>query len=145
MIQRTMLMLLAAALVTGCSDQRLVELANENAARQSEQNREMDTLNQSTADGTKHLVEADAQARSELLKAEEPLTQQRSEIDAERKPLAHERRADSIIVNAVSSAAILVACILPLAVAISRRLGLAGRITCGNLRHGSAIRGLRVS
>ena len=67
---------------------------------------------------TKRLVEADSQARQESLEAQQSLDDQCHERDDERKQLAQERRTDPVIANSISAAAILIACILPLALAI---------------------------
>ncbi len=54
--------------VIGCSnDERLVKQAEVNAKRQAEQNEEMARLNREVAEGSKRLVQANAEASDKLL------------------------------------------------------------------------------
>jgi hypothetical protein len=63
-------LLLAAALLTvtssGC-DERVAQVAREAADRQAQQNQSMAELQGHVAAGTRKLVEADAQARQEIV------------------------------------------------------------------------------
>ena len=55
-------------LMSGCEsdDQRLVQMSREHEARQAEQNQHMAELHKQVAEGSKRLVEADAEARQKL-------------------------------------------------------------------------------
>ncbi|HEY1598553.1 MAG TPA: hypothetical protein VGG64_03070 [Pirellulales bacterium] len=113
------LLILTTLTIVGCNDHaELARQANEHAARQAEQNREMAKLNQHVAEGTKRLVDADAQMRQDFLQAN-------TELEAERKQIAAQRHRDPIIANTLLDAAILIACVLPivLAIYVVRNLG----------------------
>ena len=59
---------LLMCLIVGCgSDDRLTQMAKEHEARQAEQNLKMAELQKSVADGSKRLVEAEAESRNKLL------------------------------------------------------------------------------
>ena len=76
-------------LLLGCqepADTRLVEMARESTARQAEQNQQMAQLQQHVAEGAKRLVEADAQARQELLQAQRELQADQAEVGRQRRP-----------------------------------------------------------
>jgi cell division protein FtsL len=92
------------SLATGCSDERVTQVATRAADRQSEQNDTMAKLQQAVASGTRTLVEADADARHEILAVHHDLQAERSQLDAswskledERKTLASERRTESML------------------------------------------------
>jgi hypothetical protein len=96
-------------IVAGC-DERVAQVAREAADRQADQNRTMAELHEEVAAGTRSLVEADSQARRELLAAERELHVERSRLDEgrdalelDRKQLAAERRTDSLLVPALRS------------------------------------------
>jgi hypothetical protein len=117
--------------VIGCSssDERYVELSQQSVARQAEQNHEIAQQSQKVAEATHELVQADARARAELIEAqrslEEGLQAERSKLDNERDKLELDRQAlatakerEPIIANAIWSAALLVAVVLPLVLGI---------------------------
>jgi hypothetical protein len=90
--------------VTGC-DERVAQVAREAADRQAEQNRAMVELQQEVAAGSRSLVAADAEARSELVTAQRELHVERSQLDrgrdaleVERRVMAAERRTASLLV-----------------------------------------------
>jgi hypothetical protein len=94
--------------VTGCSDDRVAEVATQAADRQAEQNDTMAKLQQDVAGGTRKLVEADADARHEIVAVHHDLQSERSRLDTgwsaleeERKQLAGERRTESMWVPTV--------------------------------------------
>ena len=66
---------LLICLVAGCGgdDERLLRMAKEHEARQAEQNLKMAKLQKSVADGSKRLVEADAESRDKLLAMQDNL------------------------------------------------------------------------
>jgi hypothetical protein len=91
-------------IVAGC-DERVAQVAREAADRQAEQNRTMAQLHDEVAAGTRSLVEADSQARHELVAAQRELPAERSRLDEgrdalelDRKQLAAERKTDSLLV-----------------------------------------------
>ncbi|HEX3659661.1 MAG TPA: hypothetical protein VHV55_27990 [Pirellulales bacterium] len=100
-----------AILIAGCDEEELARQANEYAARQAEQNQQITKLNEQVAEGTKRLVESDAQMRQDFLVAHR-------DLESERKQIATQRHRDPIIANALLDAALLVACVLPIVLAI---------------------------
>ena len=65
---------LLMCLIVGCgSDERLTQMAKEHEARQAEQNFKMAELQKSVADGSKRLVEAEAEFRNTLLAMQDKL------------------------------------------------------------------------
>ena len=134
-----LLILLAAA---GCSkpadmrDQRLAEFAKQSMEQQAKQNdriaeqsRAVIEQSQKLVEATKELVAHDAQARQELIAAQEKLTtqlnQQRATIDTgrdqleqDRRNIAQQRHRDPIVAAAIQNVGLLIACTLPLIVCI---------------------------
>ncbi len=110
-------------MIAGCSsqDERLARFAEQAVERQAEQNRRMADLQQQVAEGSRRLVEADAQSRAELTNAHRALQAERVEIgrqrdalEEDRQEIASKRITDPLIAAALMNAGILVACILPL-------------------------------
>ena len=86
------LLAVTVILVTGCEENgnengRVAKVAVEAAERQAEQNREMVRLNRETAEGTKRLVEADAEARKELTEMQHDLQAEQAEVGEQRDQL----------------------------------------------------------
>jgi hypothetical protein len=78
-------------------------------------------LQSQVAEGSRRLVEAEAQARAEMAALQRDLQQsqaevgrQRDQLEAERRKIAAERYWDAILGNGITAAAGLVACLLPL-------------------------------
>lgn len=104
-------MIVAAMLITfatGCSDDRVAQVATQAADRQAEQNDTMAKLQQDVTGGTKQLVEADANARHEIVAVHHDLQAERTRLDTnwtaledERKQFAGERRTESLWVPVV--------------------------------------------
>jgi hypothetical protein len=89
----TLLALIGTVLAIGCDeDKRLVEFAKEADQRQAEQNHEIAQQNHEIAAATKHLVEADAKARQELVAMERGLQAERATVGQQRDQLEVERR-----------------------------------------------------
>src|SRR6476469_7383643 len=93
------------AATNGCDD-RVTEIAREAADRQAQQNTEMARLNKEVASGTHQLVEADAQARKEIVGVHHDLQSERTRLDTswkdledERRAIAGERRTESMLVS----------------------------------------------
>ncbi len=134
---RNTLLLLTAILVIGpaigcqSDDARIAEMAQRQADREAEHTRQMAQLQQQVAEGSRHLVEADAETRKELTELQRDLRndqatvgQQRDTLEADRRQIAADRRWDSVIGPAITGAAILIACILPLVVCVMALRGL---------------------
>jgi hypothetical protein len=98
--------LLAAARGCESDDARVARLAQEAAARQAEQNREI-----------ARLVESQQALQQGLDAQRGHLDQQRTVLEEERRSIAAERIRDPIIAKALIGAVILAACALPLVLA----------------------------
>lgn len=113
---------LASIVLTGCDDDaRVAKMACEQAARQAAQSQQMAQMQQEVAQGSRALVEADAKARNECTALQRDLRadqaevgHQRDVLETERRQIAAERRWESILGPAITGAAILLACLLPL-------------------------------
>ena len=70
----------ALILMSGC-DERAAQIAREAADRQAQQNTAMAELNKEVAGGTRRLVEADAQARKEIVGVHRDLQAERTRLD----------------------------------------------------------------
>jgi hypothetical protein len=100
-------------LISGCDD-RATKIAREAADRQAQQNAAMAELNKEVASGTHRLVEADAQARKEVIGVHRDLQAERtklnsgwSDLEDERREMASQRRTASLLVPAVQTACLL--------------------------------------
>ena len=102
---------LTIASLCGCSDDaRLARMAESAADRQAEQNKEMAHLNREVAEGTKRLVEADANSREDfvaiqhdLQSAQAEVGNQRDQLESERREIAGQRRHESILAPILES------------------------------------------
>jgi hypothetical protein len=90
-------------LTSGCDD-TATRIAREAADRQAQQNTAMAELQQEVAGGTHRLVEADAQARKEVIGVHRDLQAERSRLDTgwtaleqERQQIAGQRRTESML------------------------------------------------
>lgn len=96
---------LALILLTGCSEnEKLAQMAEKAADRQAGQNKEMARLNREVAEGTKLLVEADAEARADMIDIQKDLCSQqaevgyqRDELEAERQDISAQRLRESLL------------------------------------------------
>lgn len=89
----------------GCDD-KATQIAREAADRQAQQNTEMAQLNKEVASGSHQLVEADAQARKEIVGVHHELQAERTRLDSgwgalenERRQIAGQRRTESMLVS----------------------------------------------
>jgi hypothetical protein len=119
----TVLVIIATTIV-GCEneDQRLAEQAAHHTEMQATQNQEMARVNREVAAGTKRLVEADAEARRQVVTLQQDLQAERQQIaagrdalESERQRMAAERHRDPIIAAAINGFGAILACLLPLA------------------------------
>nr|MBC8288760.1 hypothetical protein [Planctomycetota bacterium] len=136
----TLLLLLLT--VIGCSDspdmrdQRLAEFAEQAVNEQARQNDRMADQSQAVveeshqlAETAKELVEHDAEARRELIAAQQELTSQlndqqatvdagRGQLEQDRREIAEQRHRDPIVATAIQNTGLVIACLLPLIVAV---------------------------
>lgn len=128
--------------VIGCSDtpdmrdQRLAEFAQQTVKEQARQNDRMADQSQAIvkeshelAEAAKELVEKDAEARRELIAAQQELTSQvndqqatvdagREQLEQDRREIAEQRHRDPIVAAAIQNTGLVMACLLPLIVAV---------------------------
>jgi len=130
--------LVAAAVIAlaaggGCTDpdERLGRMAEQVTHEQSQQNQRVSEAHSAVADGSRRLVEADAQARRDLAQLQDKLREeqahvgeQRDALERERKTIAQERRQESLLSASVLTLGILLACFAPLILAGISLLGL---------------------
>lgn len=107
-------------LMMSCSSEsaRVSRIAEQAMQQQSRQNEEMARLNREIAVATERLVEADAEARQEILAAHQALVNQRDVLEAERRQIAAQRVRVSWLAPLVSQLGMLALCLLPVAVAL---------------------------
>ena len=118
--------LLLAPMTIGCDqneNNRLAEMAERCAERQAEQTRQMTELQHELLEGSRNLVDADAQSRQEMVDLvhdvqdeRAKVDQQRDRLEGERRDLATQRQRAPIIAAAITNAALILACVLPLVV-----------------------------
>ena len=111
-------------IVSGCSsdeNRRLADLAERQLERQHEQNQRMTEMQREVAEGSRQLVEADAQARQEMIKLQKGIQteratvgEQRDALEQERRDFAAQRHRDPIIAQAIQQIGLIAACLLPL-------------------------------
>jgi len=118
--------IVAALMLTGigCDEDentRLAEMAERHLDRQAEQSRQVTELQREVAEGSRRLVEADAQARQEMVTLQREVQAERNEVgrqrdllEGERRDLAAKRRLDPIVAAAITNIGLLLACLLPL-------------------------------
>ena len=126
MEKRTLRITLTLILLTsiGCNsneNSRVAELATQQLKRQADQNRRMSELQQEVASGSRELVEADANARQEMVTLQREMQTERNEIghqrdqlEAERREIVDSRNRDPIIAAAITRVAFVVVSLLPL-------------------------------
>jgi hypothetical protein len=126
MPRNLILILLALLLTAGCgsNDDRLVNMAQDHEKRQAEQNQRMAELQNQVAEGSKRLVEADAESREKFLAIQDNLRadqaavgQQRDKLEVERREIAAQRIRDPIIAASIVQIGLWLACLLPLILA----------------------------
>ncbi len=122
----TMIVIPIALMLTviGCNEnenKRLADTAERYLERQAEQNRHTTELQREVAEGSRRLVEADAQARQEMVALQREVQAERAEfgrqrdaLEGERRDLAAKRHFDPIIATAITNIGLLLACLLPL-------------------------------
>ena len=120
--------LLIAILITtsGCrsdENRRIAELAERQLERQHEQNQRLADMQQEVAAGSRRLVEAETQARQEMISLHRDLQTERSVVGSQRDALEQDRRSlaaqrvrEPIIAETIAQLGLLAASLLPLLV-----------------------------
>ncbi len=99
--------------LTGCCGDRVSSVVREAADRQAEQNQSMAQLQREVAEGTRQLVEADAQSRTEIIGVHRDLQTERIRLDNSWDQLQRERRSDSLLISMIPTVgAVVVVCLL---------------------------------
>ena len=117
--------LMAMLMLAGCgSDARLVQLSEQAAQRQAEQNHQMARVTNEVVAASKELVEADAQARQEMAELHNTLGdeqreigRQRDQLEQERQQIAEQRQRDPLLAAAITTTGLTLASLLPLLLA----------------------------
>jgi hypothetical protein len=133
------LALLVLGVVGGCGrapDERLAEFAQQSMTEQRKQNDRIADQSQAVvaeshqlAETAKELVEHDAEARRELIAAQQELTSQlngqqsaiytgHEQLEHDRREIAEQRHRDPIIAAVIQNIGLTLACLLPLLVAM---------------------------
>jgi outer membrane lipoprotein-sorting protein len=139
---RSVAMVAAVVLLTtigGCGrspDERLADFAQQSMAEQRKQNDRMADQSQAVveeshqlAETAKALVEHDAEARRELIAAQQDLTTQlngqqsaiytgHEQLEQDRREIAEHRHRDPIVAAVIQNFGLTLACLLPLLVAV---------------------------
>lgn len=120
--------LLLTPTLTGCGsspDERLLKMSQDQVARQVEQSRQAAEMHKQLVEGSRQLVQAEAKAREELtalqhdLRADQAeIGRQRDQLETERRQIADQRHRDPIIAAAIMDIGLMLACLLPLGVAV---------------------------
>ncbi|NQV25791.1 MAG: hypothetical protein HQ518_15645 [Rhodopirellula sp.] len=127
------------ATIVGCGrspDERLAEFAQQTMAEQRQQNDRMADQSQAVvkeshqlAEAAKEIVEHDAEARREMIAAQQELTSQLNEqqsaiytghemLEQDRREIAEQRHRDPIIAAVIQNFGLVIACLLPLLVSV---------------------------
>lgn len=113
-------------LMTGCDsdDERVAEMATEQAERQALQSREMVKLQHEIAEGSHELIESNGKAREAVMKIHRDLQQERAEIgkqrdtlEGERRDIAAKRQREPVMAEAIKTIGMVLACLLPVGIA----------------------------
>ncbi len=119
-LKRLLMSLLLAVLVVGCDD-RASDIAREAADRQARQIELMAALQEKVADGSRQLVEADAQARREMVGVHHDLQDEPSRLDTgwsdletQRQQITSQRRTESLLAPLLEAATVVALAVLVL-------------------------------
>ena len=107
------ILLLAMVSCDDSGDERLAWLAQENTRQQAEQNREMAQLNREVAQAHQELIGL----QHNLEEQQVQINDQRDLLESERREIANHRHRDPIIAAAISNVGLVLACLIPLALA----------------------------
>jgi hypothetical protein len=116
-------MMLAASGCRSDENRRIAELAERQLERQDEQNRRIAEMQHEVAEGSRRLVESEAEARQDMITMHRDVQtersvvgQQRDALEQDRRTLATQRHRDPIIAQAILQIGLLAACLSPLLV-----------------------------
>jgi len=130
---------LLTTIVGGCGrspDERLADFAQQSMAEQRKQNDRIADQSQAVveeshqlAETAKELVKSDAEARRELIAAQQELTSQlngqqaaihtgHQQLEQDRREIAEQRHRDPIVAAVIQNFGLTLACLLPLLVAV---------------------------
>jgi hypothetical protein len=130
------LLILAAAGCDNTPDGRLADFAQQSMAEQRQQNNRLADQSEAVvaeshqlAEAAKQLVTRDAEARRELIAAQADMTSQLNEqqsalhtgydrLEQDRRQIAAQRHRDPIIAAVIQNFGLVIACLLPLLVAV---------------------------
>jgi hypothetical protein len=130
------LLILAAVGCDNAPDGRLAEFAQQSMAEQRQQNNRMADQSQAVvaeshqlAEAAKQLITRDAEARRELIAAQADMTSQLNQqqsalhtghdrLEQDRREIASQRHRDPIIAAVIHNCGLVIACLLPLLVAV---------------------------
>jgi TolA-binding protein len=107
------ILLLAMVSCEDNGDERLAWYAQESTRQQAEQNREMAQLNREVAQAYQELIGL----QHNLEEQQVQLNDQRDQLESERRAIASHRHRDPIIAAAISNVGLVLACLIPLALA----------------------------
>jgi len=131
--------MLLLATIAGCGrspDERLVDFAQQTMSEQVRQNDRMADQSQAVveeshqlAEAAKEMVEHDAEARRELIAAQQELTSQlngqqsaiytgHEQLEQDRREIAEQRHRDPIVAAVIQNFGLVIACLLPLLVSV---------------------------
>ena len=112
-LNKLLMFMIMCCMLTGCTDERVSQIAREAADRQAEQNKAMAELQGQVAEGTRQLVEADAQSRQEMIGVHRELQSERSRLDQSWDKLHQQQRNESLLVAFLPTIGIvIVVCLL---------------------------------
>ena len=104
--RKTWILWIALLVATHGCDDRATQISREAADRQAQQNTEMARLNKEVAAGSHQLIEADAEARKEIVGVHHELQAERQRLDTgwndlegERRQIAGQRQTESMLVS----------------------------------------------
>ncbi|MFH1921539.1 MAG: hypothetical protein ABIP48_16870 [Planctomycetota bacterium] len=95
------------------NDERLAQFAEESVRQQAGQNREMVELNREVAQAHQDLIGL----QQNLEEQQVGVNDQRDELESERREIAEQRHRDPLIAAAINNVGLVLACLIPLALA----------------------------
>ena len=109
--------ILLIGLIVGCGDERPVKTPNGPNAHQAEHNQRDAELQKLLAEGSKRLIEADAQSRDKFLAMQDHLRADQAALEADRREIAAQRNRDPIVAASIERVGLWLACLMPLVLA----------------------------
>ena len=112
-----LLLILMAPILSGCrkdENERIVKITQQHEVRQAEQNQRSAELQREVSAMQKEVATIQREVQSE--RAE--IGRQRDVLETERRQIASSRRSDSLSAAAINSIGLILACLLPLGLAL---------------------------